>query len=137
VSALDALRAGWQVALGFNPLASVLGAGAAAALLARDPGPARRAVATIVLVGAWFVSDAAYAAELFRQLRAVAGSAPLLAWGIAAAAALGGFALGYALPAWAGVFVGRRVTWGTGWASAAVTAATVSVALATITGALG
>lgn len=108
----------------------------AAMLLARDPGPARWALAIGVLLGSWVLGDGLLAIARAHEATAT-GAASATLWVTLVLWALGGFALGYALPAWAGTFVGRRVTFGTGWASAGVVAASLAGAIAAITGAIG
>jgi len=119
---LDALWNGLVLGLSFNPLAALVGSTAAAMLLARDPGRVRWALAVVVLVGAWFLGDGTVVLATARGGIVALSAAEWVEMTLWAAL---GFGLGYVLPTWAGVFVGRRVTWGTGWASAGVTAATV------------
>ncbi|MFA5844818.1 MAG: hypothetical protein WC971_08340 [Coriobacteriia bacterium] len=106
----------------FNPLASAAGSIACAALAGHPrAGRTRVAWGWAVLVLAWLAGDGVRALAFAR-----AGWAFVALWGAA------GFALGYALPAGAGVLVGHRVTHGTGWLSAVVVAGTLSVALSTV-----
>lgn len=116
---------GLMLASAFNPVFSVLGSAAAAMLLARKPGPVRLVAGGVVLLAAWAIGDGL-------ALSAVSSASEPSASVTLAVAVVGSMALGYALPAWAGVYVGRRVTFGTGWLSAAVVAATVSGALSAI-----
>jgi hypothetical protein len=105
--------------------------------MSRSNAPTPTAIGWSVLAAFWWFGDGS---QILETATVGAGG-----WsGMDAAAvvglavwALGGFAIGYALPAWAGSFVGQRVTWGTGWASAGVFAATVSGLIATLTGAIG
>ncbi len=132
----SAAGAGLLLGIQFNPVASVVGAAVAAGLFA-----AGRAVpAIVVLLGAWLLGDGARL--LARATDAIAGPGLVeggieAQWAVLALWALGGFALGYALPTWAGTFVGRRVTHGTGWLAAGAVAATASGALSMLSGALG
>lgn len=131
-----AAGAGLLLGLQFNPLASIVGAAVAAGLFVAG----RSAPATFVLLGAWLLGDGARL--LARATDAIAGpglveGGDAAQWAVLALWALGGFALGYALPAWAGAFVGRRVTHGTGWLAAGAVAATASGALSMFSGALG
>lgn len=123
---LEAFGSGWQLGLTFNPLYSLVGAVAAAMLLARSPSRVRWVLATLALGGAWLLGDGLAVIAHVRGLSAQAAGLALADWVEVAVWVLVGLGLGYALPAWAGVFVGRRVTWGTGWASAGVVAAMVS-----------
>ncbi len=124
IGTVDGLALGLQ----FNPIAAAVGAMAAAALAGYSKAPrARRLWALLVLVVAWAIGDGirvvgAVTAEPRFQPAYVA----VLVWSLI------GFGLGYALPALAGMFVGRRVTRGTGWLSAGAVALTVSLALGVI-----
>ncbi len=137
-----ALAAGGALALGFSPLLALLGAAATACMLATGVGLRRMVAAWSVLVAVWLVGDGMRAVASARSLVDGAGSllpaAPPWANGVAIGLwALGGFTLGYALPAWAGGFAGRRVTWGTGWLTAAAVSVGLSLALAGIVGGWG
>lgn len=128
---LASIAEGWSFALAFSPIFSMVGSAACAALLARRPGPGRRSLALGVLTGAWLLGDGM---RVIGQARALvdSGGGDAAAWVMLAVWAAGSLGLGYIAPAWAGTFVGRRVTRGTGWISAAVVAATVSAALGAI-----
>jgi hypothetical protein len=132
-----ALGDGLQLAVGYNPLVALVGAIVAAVIMSRSTAPAPTLIGWSVLAGFWWFGDGVLILQaLGSEVGAwVALGAPALVG--AAIWAVGGFALGYALPAWAGSFVGQRVTWGTGWASAGVFAAMVSGLVATLTGAIG
>ena len=121
---LEALVAGLQLAVGFNPLTSLVASAVAAMMFARDDTLARVAIGAAVLAVGWAYGDGtrilAYAQEELAHGRLGWDWVTITVW------ALLGFLLGYAFPTWAGAFVGRRVTFGTGWASAAVVALTVS-----------
>lgn len=123
---LTALREGGQLALSFNPLTSLLGSMLVAVLLTRARSTFTTVISWSVLAGIWVVGDA-----VLRTLPAEkAGAATTWpAFTAFALGAAGSFCLGYFLPAWSGSFVGRRVTFGTGWASAAVIAASTSAAV--------
>jgi hypothetical protein len=137
-----ALSAGGALALGFSPLLALLGAAATACLLATGVGLRRTVAAWSFLVAVWLVGDGMRAVASARTLADGAGSllpaSPMWLNGATIALwALGGFALGYALPAWAGGFAGRRVTWGTGWLTAGAVSVGLSLALAGILGGWG
>lgn len=147
---LRAIATGIGLAVAFNPLASVIATPVAAALLSglTGPGCARRGWAIAVLAFGWFVGDGLQVLFYVRDvghmrdaLDMVGGTLQVgsAVWEQYTALALwvaGGLALGYALPAWAGSFVGRRVTHGTGWVAAAMVAASTSVAVAMLSGGL-
>jgi|GEM_PF-858577 len=144
-----ALEAGLRLAAQFNPVAAFAGALVAAMLAGhRDADRSHSLWAVGVLLGAWLVGDGARVLARARDVfdgaaglatpavasAMTAGSAAFVGADYLALAvwALGGLALGYAFPAWAGAFVGRRVTRGTGWLAAGAVAAAVSVAVAGI-----
>lgn len=118
-----AAGAGLMLGIQFNPVASVAGAALAAGLAA-----ARRMWAAVfALCAAWILGDGS---RLFVSASgALAEGGADGQWVFLALWALTGLALGYALPAWAGAYVGRRVTHGTGWLAAAAVAASASGAL--------
>lgn len=134
-----ALATGLQAALAYNPLAALLGSTAAAMLLApRDRTLDRTVWSVAAVVIAWLVGDGmriiARARDLFDGFGYLIApdettSAAYLALAIWA---LLGAALGYVAPAAAGVFVGRRVTHGTGWLAAGNIAVLSSLALSTL-----
>ncbi|MBE0476983.1 MAG: hypothetical protein IBX62_07805 [Coriobacteriia bacterium] len=131
----EALAAGVALALRYNPLLSFIGPPVAAALAVRSP---RRhsflGVPGLALMAAWVIGDGVRVAGQARALGegggSVAGALAVAVW------ALGGFAAGYALPAWAGAFVGRRVTHGTGWLSAVSISLVAAGAVAAVAGRL-
>ncbi len=133
--------AGVGLALGvrFNPLVALLGSVIAAALGSRKEQP-RLAVA--VIAAAWLIGDGTRV--LVRALDAsdgatvlASGGGPQAVWLAVGVWAMTSLLLGYVLPAWTGAFVGRRVTFGTGWLAAGVVAATVSGSIALLAGQLG
>ena len=131
-----AAGAGLLLGIQFNPVASVVGAAIAAGLATTE----RVAAAAGVLFGAWLLGDGARV--LARGTDAIAGpglvsGGEAAQWAVLALWALAGFAIGYLLPAWAGWFVGSRVTHGTGWLAAGAVAATASGALSMLSGAIG
>lgn len=122
-----------SAALSFNPLVSLLGAVVAAVLWTRARSWPGIAVSWFVLLVAWFVADGVLLVAMLDRSAAAGGSDhPLLiAGGLAA------LSIGYLLPAWSGAFVGRRVTRGSGWMSAAVVALGASGAVSAIAARLG
>lgn len=129
-----ALATGLALAISFNPLFALLGSTLAAALAGvRSASHARVAWAVAVLASCWLVGDGlgvlAFALDVGDSVGGRASAAAGADWTAIALWAVGGLAVGYALPTWAGVFVGRRVTHGTGWLAAGSTAATACGAL--------
>lgn len=135
----EALAYGARLALTYNPVLAVLGAALAAALLApRAVSIDRRVWGFSALIIAWLIGDGmriiARARDVFDNYAhlispnetAASAYAALALWGLL------GLALGYTFPAWAGAFVGRRVTHGTGWLAAASVAVGVSLAVSTL-----
>lgn len=141
---LRTVAAGIALAVAFNPLASLVATPVAAALLSgrTAPGHVRRGWAVAVIVLGWFAGDGLRVLGRARDVFDLAGGglgAGTPVWAQYTALALwaaGGIALGYVAPVWAGSFVGRRVTHGTGWAAAAMVAASASVAAAMLSGGL-
>lgn len=132
---------GVRLGLGFNPLVSLVAAPVIAVLAVRSPKRhSLLGVPGLLLLAAWVVGDG------WRAGAFVAGVMDESGWSIATAStgslvgalvwALVAFAVGYALPVWAGAFVGRRVTHGTGWASAAAIALLATGTLSTVLGGL-
>jgi hypothetical protein len=121
IGTVDGLALGLQ----FNPVAAAIGAVAAAALAGFPGAPRARTVwAWVVLAVAWAVGDGVrVVGMLAAEPRYAPAYLSVVAWSLV------GFAVGYALPAAVGMFVGRRVTRGTGWLSAGAVALTVSLAL--------
>lgn len=136
------LLAGVTLAFHFNPVTATITALLAAGLAGgkRSPGASRMLLVTAVITAGWLIGDGAvilsnaydaYTSDAVRIVPAFpewAEYLALAAWG------LGGMTLGYLLPTWAGVFVGRRVTHGTGWASAAWVAASFALVLSMFAG---
>jgi len=138
-----ALATGLQLAAQFNPLFAFVGAVAAAMLAGhRDASRNHTAWGVGIVLATWLVGDGARVLARTRdvydgltffgpQVGPASAYAALATW------ALGGLALGYVLPAWAGAFTGRRVTRGTGWLAAGAVAAAISVAVAALAGTAG
>ena len=127
--------AGLRFAAAFNPvvaLAGSMGAAVVGTMGARRGWRAPWWLAVAAL--AWLVGDGtgvwAGVAAIGRSGR-LPGGGPAL-WVFAAAWVLGGLALGYVIPAWVGIEVGRRVVFGTGWLAAAAVAATLCLAFLAI-----
>ena len=126
---MSALGPAWTqvlrgVALGlqFNPYVAGLSAIIAAALCGYPRAPRSRvAWSALVVLAGWTVGDGI----------AVAGAAASsvlypIAWGGTA------LLIGYALPAWTGAQVGRRVVHGTGWLAAAAVALMLTPAVSVL-----
>jgi hypothetical protein len=119
--ALGQVLAGIATGLQFNPLSSAISAALAAALSGYRRAPRSRAWwSAAVLLAGWTLGDGI-------RLAGSSASWPyLLAW------ALAGLAFGYALPAFAGAYIGRLVHWGTGWLAAGAVALMLVPALSTL-----
>jgi len=131
---IEAIRAGLVLAGAYNVVFATVFAALAAALCARVERPARTASGIFVLLGGWLLGDGMRVIASARDLSDGAGAllpaAPQWANLVALSVwALVSFGLGYALPAWVGAFVGRRVTWGTGWIAAIAVSASCSAAV--------
>jgi hypothetical protein len=136
---LSALLDGLRLALAYNPLFALVGAAVAAGL-----GGSRRAEnrhgawAAGALAIAWVVGDGtrvvARARDVYDGVAFLVAppGALWLNYVVVAVWALGGLALGYAIPALLGAFVGHRVTHGTGWISAVSVAVAASLALSAL-----
>lgn len=138
-----ATSTGLALAISYNPIAAVFCAPVAAALLGvRRPSHARWVWACSIVGFSWLVGDGLRILGRTRDIYdglsgMLAGTSPLWAqYAVLAIWALGGLLLGYVLPVWTGVFVGRRVTHGTGWVAAGSIAVGASLALSTILGVL-
>jgi len=133
-SPLAALAAGVAFGLSFNPLTAVV----AASIAAFDAGTKKATAATmvrptVILVVGWLVGDGFRVMAWVRDtLDADGGGEVLLIMLVAVTWAIVGFAVGYAAPAAAGVFVGRRVTFGTGRLAAASVAVGTTLALTVV-----
>ncbi|MCL4078032.1 hypothetical protein MX659_00180 [Coriobacteriia bacterium Es71-Z0120] len=132
-----AVAEGGRLALAYNPLASALAA-VGAGLLAGFRG-ARRwhgALAAVTVLGGWALGDGAAVAGALAaaSARAHPVAEPMLAIGVWAS---GGLVIGYAMPAAVGVFVGRRVFFGTGRLAAASVGLGTALALAVVMRAAG
>lgn len=131
-----AIGAGFQLGAAFNPLASLIGAVLAAAIIATGRGWRRVAAGVAVLVLGWMVGDGWI---LIESGRAIAEGNPLVvqaepwaSWTALGIWGAAGLLIGYGVPALAGAYAGRRVVWGTGWLTAGSLAAAVSAAIAQI-----
>jgi hypothetical protein len=114
---LDGIAAG----LRFHPVFAALAAAVAAGLAGYRKAPRSRIwFASAVVFAGWLVGDG------IRILGATAPAAHLVAWGLT------GLAVGYALPAAAGAYVGRQVHKGTGFMSAIAVALMVVAAVASL-----
>lgn len=145
MEAFQAAYAGVQLALRFNAVFALPAAALAAGLLARKPargrGAGRAIFAGATLLVGWLLGDGLRAVASARELHdggaVLVGDSP--AWAAIVAVtvwAAGSLVLGYIVPAWAGVFVGRRVTWGTGFIAAVAVSAMCSGAIATLVGSI-
>jgi hypothetical protein len=134
VAPLAALAAGIAFGLSFNPLTSVI----ATSIAAFDSGTTRASAAALwrsaaVLVVGWLVGDGFRAMAWARDALASDGGATAQVLVLAAVTwAVVGLAVGYVLPAATGVFVGRRVTFGTGRLAAASVAVGTALALSVV-----
>jgi hypothetical protein len=136
----SAFVAGARFAVQYNPLAAAASAAVAAAVSGYPKAPGKRwRTSALVLLAGWFAGDGARIVAHARDAAFGAGAYAELgatAWAVLTAWAVGGLALGYALPALVGARVGRGVRHGTGWIAAAGVAVSVSVAMSAIVGAL-
>lgn len=138
----EAIRAGLELGLAFNPLTAALGAAASAAYVAADLR-ARRVVGAAMLAAAWLLGDGLRIIGRAREIRdGVATILPATAPAWADWVALGlwaviGITAGYAWPSWAGAYAGRRTILGWDWLVAGSVALTVALALSALAGGLG
>jgi len=137
------LRTGLVLAVSYNPLTAIFSVPVAAGLLGvRKPSHQRWVWAVSVLGFAWLIGDGLRVLARTRDVYdgmggLIAGSVPVWAQYAALAIwAIGGLLIGYVLPVWTGVFVGRRVTHGTGWVAATSISIAASLALSAIIGSL-
>jgi hypothetical protein len=134
------MLAGLALGVAFNPLVSIVGAPLAAALYgAPRRGREHHAWAVAAVAVAWLVGDGFRVMGRLRDVLdgrglLLAHAPPWASYAALAAWAIVGLALGYALPAALGAYVGRRVVRGTGWLSAIGVAAATSAALAALAG---
>lgn len=140
---MGALLAGLALGVRFNPLSAAIASGAAAAYAAADGTVrGRRGVASAVLAAGWLIGDGlrviGRAREVFDGVRPLlAQGAPRSAeWTAVVVWAAVGFALGYVVPAWAGVYAGRQTVRGLPWAVAACVAVGASLGFAAVAGGL-
>jgi hypothetical protein len=128
-----AAGAGLALGITFSPFIALAGAALAAALYTAG----RTWAAALVLLGAWALGDGvallSQGTDAFAGPGLVSGGSAAQ-WVVLVLWVIVGFGVGYALPAWAGAFVGARVTHGTGWLAAGMVAVTASVALAMLGG---
>lgn len=118
---LTRILGGVAAGLAFHPLFAALSAALAAGLSGYRRAPRWRVwLSAGVLVAGWVVGEGIRVAASHAQVPYVA------AWAVT------GFALGYALPAFAGGYVGRQVHKGTGYLSAAAVALMLVGALAAL-----
>ena len=132
-----------MLAVSYNPLTAIFSVPIAAGLLGvRRPSHQRWVWAVSVLGFAWLIGDGLRVLARTRDIYdgmagLIAGSVPVWAQYAALAIwAIGGLLIGYVLPVWTGVFVGRRVTHGTGWVAATSISIAASLALSAIIGSL-
>lgn len=131
---LSAALAGLTLAVRFNPIASLAGSIVGAVLVTRSE---RLGGAALVVGAAWLIGDggriALHVAGVVSESGGSVASNPItpsaLTLGVWAVA---GLVLGYVIPVWAGTYVGRRVTHGTGWLAAGAVAAAVSAGIVTM-----
>lgn len=135
--ALSAVAAGIPLAFAYNPLTSAIAAPLAAGLLGAKRISQRRAAWGISVAGfAWLFGDGLRALARARDAFDVGAAVTWPAYTTIAIWAAGTLLLGYVLPLWAGTFVGRRVTHGTGWVAAASIATGLSLAFSGLLGGL-
>lgn len=135
----------WQavrLGLQFNPIFAVVGAAIAAGLLGYKKAPRERGFwAGAAIVVAWLVGDGllilARARDAYDGVVQAAGSPVWATVLLLALWALVSAVVGYLVPAWAGVTVGRRVTHGTGWLAAMSVAVGASLGISSLIAALG
>lgn len=128
---LGALQAGVVLAAAYNPVFAGVFSAVCAMLCARRGRPGRTALGVGVLAVGWLLGDGMRAIASARDLADGTGlllpAAPVgLNGAVIGLWAVLGLGVGYVFPAWAGAFVGRRVTFGTGWLAAAVVSVTCS-----------
>ncbi|PKQ09978.1 MAG: hypothetical protein CVT69_02115 [Actinobacteria bacterium HGW-Actinobacteria-9] len=135
--AVNAVAAGIPLAFAYNPLASIAAAPIAAGLLGVKRASSRRVAWGVSVAGfAWLFGDGLRALARARDAFDAAAAITWPTYTTIGVWAIGTLLLGYVLPLWAGAFVGRRVTHGTGWVAAASIAAGVSLSLSGLLGGL-
>jgi len=132
-----ALQAGFLLAAAYNPVVAGAFSALAAALCGRRGKRGRTALGIAVLAVGWTLGDGMRVIASARDLSDGAGALlPALSvelnWVAVAVWAVVGAVVGYVLPAITGAYVGRRVTFGTGWLAAAVVSATCSGVIAAL-----
>ena len=137
--ALQALTLGLSLGSAFNTVVAVGGAALAAALCGYPKAPRYRTVwAVSALLLAWLIGDGFRVMARGMDLsdgtgRLLGSGAPVwMEWQLIVVWGLVTLGIGYALPAWMGAYVGRRVVHGTGWLSAIVVSASVVYGLSII-----
>jgi hypothetical protein len=118
---LTRILSGVATGLAFHPLFAVVSAALAAGLSGYRRAPRSRVWWSLaVLLGGWALGEGV------RVAGSHGGTAYLAAWAVT------GFAVGYALPAFAGGYVGRQVHKGTGYLSAGAVAVMLVSAFAAL-----
>lgn len=126
---------GFVLGASIHPVPSLLGAAAAAGLCGHPrAGKERIALGALALLVAWVVGEGF---ALLAGSPLVTGGGTWTSWVLLGSSMLTGLGAGYALPAWAGAFVGRRVVKGTGWASAIVIALLAAGGMQALLGSIG
>lgn len=140
---IAAIVAGVSLGLRYNPVTAAVAAAVTAAYLTRgERRRSRVALAAAVLCAAWLLGDGLRV--LGRARDVYDGARPLLetaapvwaSWTVVGLWALVGLGAGYALPAWAGLYAGRRTVLGVDWLVGASVAVTVALALSALAGVL-
>ena len=123
--------AGVSMGIAYNPILSVVGAAVAAALFV-GVSPKRALAGAGTLLCFWLFGDGLRVIARARDLADGLAHAPasIDSWVLISTWGLVGLLLGYALPAWAGAFAGRRVIFGTGWLTAVAVSVGLSLTLA-------
>lgn len=136
---IASLGDGLQLALSFNPVIALLGSAASAGVLTVGKGGRRTFAGISLLTGFWLVGDGLRVMARARDLADGVSALPpgWLGWATLAVWGIGGLAVGYGLPSWAGTFAGRRVTFGTGWLTAIVVSVSLSLSISALLGGLG
>lgn len=126
---------GFVLGASIHPLPSLLGAALAAGLCGYPKaGRDRIALGAAALLVAWGIGEGF---ALLSRSPLMQGGGTWTSWVLLGSSVLTGLGAGYALPAWAGAFVGRRVVKGTGWASAIVIALLAAGGMQALLGSVG